>query len=164
MGSRLKIDKIQAVSDLAISNSSGKVNQPRLQFEAWSTTNNTADGPQGSLAPVALQIPNTATASYQLPFVVTGKCTFPSNYPRVAICKLVGTLQGGPNVPILESEQWPITLTPGNPPPEETKDFKFSNFSTAAPFKDGVCPVPMRWAGDFEWKLISAQGLPLPGA
>lgn len=163
MASPLNIEKVQAVSDLAISNSAGKVNQPKTQFEAWSTTNSAVDGVQGSTAPVALQIPKIATERYQLPLTVTGKCTFPSNYPRVAACKLVGTLKSGSDALVLESEELPVILRPGNPPPAETKDFTLSHLSTAAPFKDVVCPVPMRFAGEFEWKMICKEQ-PAPGS
>ncbi len=166
MASPLATNSIHAKSDLAIRNGAGKVNQPKTQFEAWSTTNIAENGQDGSNSPIALQLPNDAQKRYQLALKVIGTCLFPPDYPRVVVCRLVGALPNGPNgkpTVVLESEDWPITLPVTNLPSAITMKVDLVRFTSNAPLPAQICPVPFRWARDVEWKVMLIDDLPAKG-
>lgn len=54
---------------------------------------------------------------------------------------------------------YPVT----NPPSAITMKVDFVRFTLNAPLPAQICPVPFRWAGDMEWRVMLIDDLPAKG-
>ena len=149
---------IEATTEIAVLKNDNTVLQPGSIFKAWQETSTTAnvEGVSGSLMPIALKIPTDKISSYSLSKLrVTGKCVYPTEYPRIVECRLVGTLKRAPqDTPSISSKPWSIALPTTNPPSDQLQDFVAEEFSIPAVFAVQPCPFPFRIAGDFQWEII----------
>ncbi|KAF2261338.1 hypothetical protein CC78DRAFT_470524 [Lojkania enalia] len=151
-----------AASEAPVAASDGHVNQPKpsATFSAWTEAmeQDVKDGLDGSMEPIALNIPSNVVEKYTLHLLATGICTFPTDYPREVTCQLVGTLKNASEETLsIRSENWQVSLqkgSPSNPPPPEQHKFDFKSFNVDAPFPKMPSPIPFRLAGDFEWTIV----------
>lgn len=155
----LVLTSVQATPTLATRNTAGNVAQPGTPLVVWSPAGNYNDD-DGSTQPVTFRTPFNTVTPYSPAFTLSAVCTFTSQYAMEGY-DVVASLpigQNGTLVPILRSAGNHVPAPLPNPPvpvPLQCANFQFD---------DGLhlpasCPVPFRFAGDFQWKL-SFMGLP----
>jgi hypothetical protein len=156
----LVLTAVRATPALATRNSAGTLIPPGVPLTVWDPAGNYADC-GGSTKPVTFRTPVDATQPYSPSFTLIATCTFTSQYAGQSFDVEV-SLPIGPNgafVTILRSTGNMPPMPLPNPPvpvPLQISNFQFNNGLNLA----SGCPVPFRFAGDFQWKLTF---MALPG-
>lgn len=148
------VNSISAKSDYPVTTSSGTVILP-VTAQIWTLLSPRpatwyVDG-TGSKEPRIFSIPRTTEESYDVSIQLEGLFTFPSSWTGQYV---IQAYPNGLSTPILESHRH-IVPPPTNPP--IPIPIKIDSFKASSPFKDFVCPIPFRWAGDFEWKISNVN-------
>lgn len=150
----LVVNLISAQPDFRTTNSTGQNPLPIL-LPIWTLTKPRPaawyiDGPTGSKSPVTFHIPNNITATYTINLEFEGVFTFPTAWVGhyVVTASLGGT-------EVLKSP--PGDIPPPPPSAPVPTNLMLNNFIVSAPITTAICPIPFRWAGDFEWKIYNVE-------
>lgn len=147
------ITDLQAISDLCVSDSVGRVRIPKTEsFAVWSPTlpNDFKEGTDGSKTPVVLQMP-VSTSKFTLTYKLSGTCVFPSTYVRKSNCRAVASLNGKD---VIASESFEVNLPTGPAGSGPMPLPPLSKFTVVDQFPSPGFLVPFRRAGDFQWRIV----------
>lgn len=150
---------IEGTPELSTTNSAGDLIEPGKLRTIWNATGDYVDG-TGSTNPITLRIPPSDKTPYTPALTVGALITFTSAYSG-AIFSLEGSLRrpDGTETVILMSTG--NLAPPSIPNPPVAVPMKFSKFEFAAGLiLPDSCPVPFRYSGDFNWKLVFIAPLP----